>query len=620
MDAGTPCAPLFRFKDFEFDPHAGELRNKRQHVRLGERSLRVLLMLVEHPGKVVTREELRQTIWPGNTFVDFEDGLNHAVKNLREALGDSAEHPRFVETLPRHGYRFIAPVDVGAVREPPLGRRWPILLTAGALVAVVAALVGLNIGSLRGRILRQVGAIHESPLQIRSIAVLPLENLSRDPDQEYFADGMTDALITDLGKIGALRVISRTSVMVYKGKRKTLPEIAKELNVDAVVEGTVQRSVGRVRITAQLLDARNDRHLWAESYERDLREVLSLQGEIARAIAGEVKAKLTPDVATRLTRARPVNPEAFDLYLKGVDWGTRGDRKKALEYFQQAIEKDPNFARAHLGVAEHYRRLGHAVELGAVEAFGRARASARKALELDDSLAEAHIVLGDASWFGDWDWSGAERECRRALEVNPNSEFAHGGYGRCLSLLARHDEAIAEAKRVVEISPARPGSYYWLMEAYIFAGRYDQALDQRQKMLQLDPRADPLEDTAWAYRGKGMYKEAIAAFLSIPGPYASSPPLLAHLGHTYALSGNRAEAEKDIRKLVERTANEGVGAYEVAVVYAGLGENDRALEWLDRAYEMHDKGCAYLKINPPVDPLRSDPRFQALLRRMNFPP
>jgi tetratricopeptide (TPR) repeat protein len=223
-------------------------------------------------------------------------------------------------------------------------------------------------------------------------------------------------------------------------------------------------------------------------------------------------------------------------------------------------------------------------------------------------------------WFSDWNWSGAEREYKRALEVNPNSDIAHGAYGRCLSLLARHEEAIAEARRVVEISPALPRSYSWLMEAYILAHRYDQAFEQRQKMLQLDPRADPLENSAWAYRGKGMYQEAIATFLSIRGPYASSPPLLAHLGHTYALAGNRSEAEKIIQKLVAKSVNEGVGAYEVAVVYAGLGDTGRALGWLEKAYKAHEKGCAYLKVDYPMDPLRSDPRFQDLLRRMNFPP
>jgi TolB-like protein len=490
-----------------------------------------------------------------------------------------------------------------------------VALAAGGLVALVAALIGLNVAGLRDRALGVVGAVREPPLQIRSIAVLPLENLSRDPEQGYFADGMTEELITNLGRISALRVISRTSVMQYKGTKKPLPQIARELNVDAIVEGTVQRSENRVRITANLLHAPTDRHLWAETYKRDLRDVLALESEVARAIADEVKAKLTPQVQARLAHARPVDPEAHELYLKGSDWLNREDPKKALECFQQAIQKGPTFARGYLGISQAYGYLGNSFELASAEAFTKQKAFARKALELDDTLAEAHAALAHALWQGDWDWSGTERELRRALEINPNSEDAHEMYSFYLSMLDRPDEAVAEARNRLEINPLSASAYRWLGRAYYFALRHDEALAQYQKALQVRPDAELHLEFGWVYREKGMYKEAIAELLQVH----HSPIGFGHLGNAYARAGYKAEAHRAIQKLMEPSRH-GVRNYAAALVYAGLGEKDPAFEWLERAYRVHDQGMCYLKVDPPLDPLRSDPRFQDLLRRMNFPP
>jgi len=505
---------------------------------------------------------------------------------------------------------------VGAVHELPLRRWWSAVATATALLVVVALLIGLNVAGLRDRVLRSVGAVREPPPQIQSLAVLPLANLSGDKDQEYFADGMTEALISEVGQISALRVISHQSVMHYKGSDKPLTQIAQELKVDALIEGSVLRSGDRVRVTAQLIGAVPERHLWARSYERDLRDVLALQGEVAQAIAREVQVKLTPQEQTRLASARPVNPEAHGLYLKGSDSRGRGDSKKALEYFQQAIQKDPGFARGYLGIAQAYNDLGFIEEMGAVEAFSNQKAFARKALELDGSLAEAHVALADALYRGDWDWAGAERELNLALELNPNSELAHHTYSRYFRLLGRNQESIAEARRAVEINPLSAGSYLMLGMAYYSDRRYDEALPQFQKVQEITPQMSPHGELGSVYREKGMYKEALGQLLQLP----AGPLKLGELGDTYARMGNKAAAQAAIQKLVDSSAKNPVGTFEVAVVYAGLGEKDRAFEWLQSAYKVHDSEMCYLKSDPRLDPLHSDPRFQDLLRRMNFPP
>jgi serine/threonine protein kinase len=504
---------------------------------------------------------------------------------------------------------------VGAIHELPLRKWWPAVATATALLVVAALLIGLNVAGLRDRVLRSVGAVREPPPQIQSLAVLPLANLSGDKDQEYFADGMTEALISEVGQISALRVISRQSVMHYKGSDKPLTQIAQELKVDALIEGSVLRSGGRVRVTAQLIGAVPERHLWARSYERDLRDVLALQSEVAQAIAREVQVKLTPHEQTRLASARPVNPEAHQLYLKGSDSQGRGDQKKALEYFQQAIQKDPGFARAYLGMAWAYESLGVSVELPSVEAFAKVKAFARKALELDESLAEAHVLLADALFRGDWDWVGAERELNLALELNPNSDLAHDSYSRYFRLLGRYQESVAEARRAIEINPLSADPYVILGMAYYFGRRYDEALPQVQKAQQMAPSRLTHAVLGWVYREKGMYKEAVAELLQVP----DGSQKWGHLGNAYARAGQRAEAQRLLQKLIEQSKHK-VGAREAALVYAGLGEKDRAFEWLERAYKVHEGDMSFLKVDPPFDPLRSDPRFQDLLRRMNFPP
>ena len=506
MDPFSSSPHVFRFGVFELDFQSGELRKPGSTMRLQDKPLRILALLLEHPGEVVTREELQKRLWPDGIVVDFEHSINTAVKRLRIALGDDAEHPRFIETLPRHGYRFLVPVEGGPMRElllpttgrgaipeSPLRRHWVVAMAGGLVVAVVAVLFAFNVAGLRERVVRAVRAARESPLQIHSIAVLPFDNLSHDPEQEYFADGMTEELITNLGKISALRVISRTSVMQYKGTKKPLPQIARELNVDAIVEGTVQRSQNRVHITANLLHAPSDRHIWAESYERDLPDVLALQSEVGRAIAREVQVRLTPEENARLVHARPVNPEAYELYLQGqyhyYKWSP-GEFQKAITYFQKAIEADPKWAPAYAGLADSYGWLWMEGSLPPQEVLPRFNSALRTALEIDDTLPEVRYTLAVSAFYYRWDWDEAEREFKRALALNPNLVEARYEFAWFLTSMGRFAEGLTEAKLAVDRDPLSVTANLALGSMYHMARKYDQAIPQLRHTIELEPN-DP---------------------------------------------------------------------------------------------------------------------------------
>jgi TolB-like protein/DNA-binding winged helix-turn-helix (wHTH) protein/Tfp pilus assembly protein PilF len=639
---------LLRFGVFEVDLRTAELRKQGLKVKLHGQPFQILAMLLERPGEPVTREEIREKLWPEDTFVDFEHSINAAVKRLREALGDDTERPRYIETLPRRGYRFIGPVEAaapvpspvvpGAAVSPPPAetalpdkvevgagyrQNWRRLAMVGAvLVAVAAALFALNVAGLRGRLLTAMGARRSLPLpKIESIAVLPLENLSGDPQQEYFADGMTEELITNLGKISALRVISRTSVMRYKGTKKPLPEIARELNVDVIVEGTVLRSGNRVRVTANLLDANADRHLWAETYERNLRDVLSLQSEVARAITNEIQIKVTPQEQARLASARSVNPEAYQLYLKGRYYAGRGTKEgleMGVQYFNQAIAADPSYALAYDGLADDYW-LADEWTLSPRDAIPKAKEAAKKALELDDTLAEAHASLAVVNAFYDWDWAAAESEFKRSIELKPNYALAHELYGWYLALIGRTNEGIAESERSVELDPLSPEANSYLGYVLWVAHRNLQAIEQLRKTTDLDPNYwFAYEVLGLAYERQGQFPEAIAELqkaVRLAGIIAEPTVGLARV---YAVSGNRAEAQKLLETLKERSKETYVSPYLIAMICARLGERDQALAWLERAYQARSMFMIGLKLDPSFDSLRSDPRFQDLLRRMNF--
>jgi len=458
---------------------------------------------------------------------------------------------------------------------------------------------------------------------INSLAVLPLENLSRDPEQDYFADGMTEALLTELSKISALRVISRTSVMQFKGTKKTVPEIARELNVDAVIEGSVQREGDQVRITVQLIHGPTDRHVWADSYQRELRGILALQSEVAQAIAQEINIKVSADEAARLVHTRPVDPEAHEAYLKGrYYWNksTEEGLKKAIGYFNQAIEEDPSYAPAYAGLAESYALFGDFEILPPKEAYPRAQAAATKALELDDALAEAHTALGLVRLEYDRDWAAAEREFQRAIELNPSYPTAHQFYSWYLGAVLRPEECIAEARRALELDPLSVFRNADLGITLYLVGQYDRAIEQSQKALELDPNLDYAHWTlGLAYVQKAMYEEGIAHLEKAVTFSGSSPRYVASLGYAYAVAGRRHEARKILDKLNELSKHRYVSPYFIAAVYTGLGDKENALEWLEKAYQDHSGWLAYIKMQPEFAPLRSDPRFQDLLRRMNFP-
>ena len=621
-----------RFSVFEIDLRTGELRKQGLKVKLHRQPFQVLALLLERPGELVTREEIREKLWPGDTFIDFEHSVNSSIKKLRQALGDDPVTPRFIETLPRHGYRFIAPVEGGAlpelplptigtkaIQESPLRRHWVVAAAGGLVVALVAVLLALNVAGLRQRLVR-----HALPVpEIESIAVLPFENLSHDPEQEYFADGMTEELITNLGRISALRVISRTSVMRYKNTDKPLPEIARELNVDAVVEGTVQRSEDRVRITANLLHAPTDRHLWAESYERDLRDVLALQDEVARAITNEIQIKVTPQEHVRLGSARPVDPEAYKAYLKAStileNW-TLEDGRSAIKYFEQALERDPGFAPASAGLADAYVFLGRFHYLPANETFPEAKLAARRALALDANSAEAYASLCSVATFYDWDWEAAEIACRRAIELNPSYAHAHHMYSHYFISTGRFAESLRESRRYLELDPLSPAAKTHLGTHYKMAHQYDLAIEVLRGTVEMAPNfPDAYSELASSYIGKGAYQEAVpparkAVMLTGGKAY------LGVLAEAYAMSGRRSEATKILEEIRGVSRGRFVPAVTEVPVLIDLGERDRAIERLQRAFEEHDQLIPYLKVWYIFDPLRSDPRFQHLLRRMNFPP
>jgi TolB-like protein/Flp pilus assembly protein TadD len=454
------------------------------------------------------------------------------------------------------------------------------------------------------------------------VAVLPLHNLSHDPEQEYFSDGMTDELITDLAKVGSLRVISHTSVERYKETKRPLPEIARELGVDAVVEGTVMRSGDRVRITAQLIDARSDRHLWAESYERDLRDALALQGEVARDIATEIQIKVTTQERSPLASARPINPEAHEAYLKGrYFWNKRTEEgvRKGIDYFEQATRIDPNYAAAYAGLAESYVVLNGHRFLPPTQAFPKVHAAALKALEVDESLAEAHTSLGSYQWEYEWDKSGAEKEFRRAIELNPSYATAHQWYAEELAALGRGDEALAEIKRAQELDPlSLPVSVVagWIL--YV-EQNYDQAIAQFERTLEMDSNfAVAHLYLGRAYVQKGNLEQGIVEGQTATRLSGGHPFYMAWLGYAYARAGNRNEALRILHKLKVISGKKYVASHDVAAIYVGLGEKSKAIAWLNKAYDEHSYTVLQLGVEPEFDSLRSDPRFQNLVHRIGL--
>ena len=622
----TVVQPIFRFADFKVDTRSGELRKSGRKIRLPEQSFQILELLLDRAGEVVTREELHQRLWPAGTFVDFDAGLNNAVRKLRDALADPAESPRYIETLPRRGYRFIASVEAPPVAalEPTAAqapaRRAGFRLRLSGPGAPVAALVLAVLLALAVSGTRERWRGRSAPVKIESLAVLPFENLTGDDGQNYFVDGMSDALITKLAQVRALRVISRTSVMQYKRANKSLPRIAEELDVDAVVEGTVTRSGARVRVTAQLIHAPTDRHLWARSYERELRDVLALQGELAGAIAQAIEVKLQPEEQRRLSRTTAVQPDAYEAYLKGrFYWSERSPKGllKAVGYFQQAIERDPGYAPAHSGLSDAYRLFDLSGLAPPRESMPKAETAARKALALDDTLAEAHASLAGVLYRYHWDWEGADREFQLSLELEPNNAEGHRAYAIYLLTVRRHEEALAEARRARELSPLSLVINTELGTALVRAGRYDEAIDRLQKTLEIDPKfARAYATLAGAYDVKGDRPRAVALIEKSASLSGGAPH--PWLGYAYGVTGRRPEALEILARLEKLSREHYVSPQDFAVVYLGLGDKDQAMAWLEKAYA--ERAFELLGFSGALfDRLSDDPRFQDLRRRMRLP-
>jgi serine/threonine protein kinase/Tfp pilus assembly protein PilF len=488
---------------------------------------------------------------------------------------------------------------------------WTVAVVSLAVLGAVAAMFGL--GVFDGPASKPEGA------PIRSIAVLPLENLSGDPGQEFFVDGMTDSLIANLAKIRVLRVISRTSVMRFKGTTTPLPEIAAELGVDAVVEGSVVRAGDRVRVTAQLIEARTDQHLWAETYERDLTDILSLQGEVARAIAREIQVALTPLEEQRLAGGRSVDPAAYESYLMGhyhLKKETIEGARAAIRHFQAAIERDPNNALAHAGLAEVYGGWGGLLQVSD-DTEAMAEAAALRALEIDDALAEAHLALGFVRFYARWDWEGARQEIEKAIELNPSSAEAHHHFAHYLAAMGRTEEGLSENRRYLELDPLWPRPYECLGYHSMMARRFDRAREFYQKALEIDPTY------YYAHTGMGDFyvqqgrlEDAAASYRAAAG-LSDAPHAPASLAYVQAVSGNRHGAQEILDRLESEGAN--LSPAMLATIYAALGRNDEAIDWLEQAYQKKAWLLLFIRSHPWFDPLRDDPRFQDIVRRMNFP-
>ena len=637
---------VLRFGVFEVNLAARELRKHGTRMRLPGQPFAILAMLLEKPGEVFTREEMRERLWASDTFVDFEHGLNSAIKKLRAALGDSPENPRYIETIPRLGYRFVPPVEEilvapvvpahatderaathpNAARNSARGtdaRNWLIVLMAlSGLALILVPLISWDLAGLRGRLLGKSG----TP-PIHSLAVLPLHNLSADPTQEYFSDGMTDALITELAQVGSLKVISRASIMRYKKTDKSSPEIARELNVDGIIEGTVQRSGDHVHITAQLIHGPSDKHLWARGYDRELRDALQLEGEVAHDIVEEISANLARSSGRSPVSQYSLNVDAYDNYLRGRNYVRRmtgDDILKGLEFIEHSIQLDPNYAPAYAELSRAYQMLAAIGHFPPGQVLPKAKAAAMKSLALDEKLAEAHDVLGLIYGEYEWDWAAEERELKRAIQLDPNSSLAHSNYAVHLLTLRHQTEGIQQINTALELDPFAPWQHSIASYVFLGARQYDPAIREARRAVEIDPSfALGHELLAGALGAKGMFGEALTEwlrYLSLDGDAQLARELEGATkkisspgdpGHKLALITLSYYQRKSKTRYVE--------ALIIAGAYIDLGDKDRTLEWLNKAYQERSTGLCTALLVPSWDPLRSDPRFQDLLRRMNLP-
>jgi TolB-like protein/DNA-binding winged helix-turn-helix (wHTH) protein/Tfp pilus assembly protein PilF len=616
---------FYDFDGFRIDIQRRRLLRNGEPIPIKPKALETLLTLVENRGRVVEKDDLIKRLWP-DTAVE-EANLTQNVFVVRKTLGEASGEQKFVATLARRGYQFVGEVravtaeDDQTVLESERAttlnsflRRNRIAL-AVLTIAVVAVAVALAARWSRWR--SAGGASH-----ISAIAVLPFRNVSADPEQEYFADGMTDAVIADLASISALRVVSRQSVIRYKTSQRSMRDIARELGVDALIEGSVSRAAGRIRVTVQLVDGRTDDHLWAHSYDRDLADVLSLQGELAQAVADGVRVTVTERESARLVKRRPVDPGAYDLYLRGLYfWGRRGEEGllKSLDYYQRAIASDPTFALAYAGMALTYNPLAVEGSMPAADARPRLRAAAEKALALDPGLMEAHMALATVTAHG-WNWQEGERAWIEILDRSPNNATARLWHGWLLESVGRFSEALAERERAVAADPLSLQNNSSLGANLRLIDRDRDAVARFQLTLELDPHFPAAHSgLGWTYLEMGRVEEGIGALEEAVRLSNGNIRALAALGHGFGVAGRSAEARAILQTLEQRSRQRYIAPLLLAWVHAGLGQRDAAFERLEEAYREGSPGLLHIKADPPLQSLRTDPRFRQLLLRMNLP-
>ena len=640
---GAASANSFRFgDDFELDLRAYELRRSDQSLKLPRIPMEVLLLLLEQRGQLVTREQIVHRIWGKDVFVDTDNSINAAIRKIRQVLDDDPEQPRFLQTVTGKGYRFIAPIQTTGISlvpraldertpspsEPVFGdsaparmKSYPRLWALSLGIAIImAAATGAYWHRFRPR-------AHSHAAGGRTmLAVLPFENFTGDAGQDYFSDGMTEEMITQLGRLDPrhLAVIARTSVMHYKHSQEQLDQIGRELGVQYVLEGSVRRDSGKVRITAQLIQTKDQTHLWAQEYDRELKDLLVLQGEIAREIADQIQITLRdhkPIEPPTQPALSPQTYEAYDLYLKGqYFWNKRtvAGFQRAIDYFQQAVAKDPNYARAYADLANSYALLSAYSMARSTEFMPKARAAALRALQLDESLPQAHTALALIVQNYDWDWQTAEKEYRRAIELNPNYATAHHWYAEHLALLGRFDEALRESEQAKKLDPlsliiaADNGAILY------FSRQYDRAIEQFRAVLEMDPNFPRAHLLVFAYAQKGQFAEALSDIEKWDGIDDRTRSLM--LAYVYGRSGQAAQARYALEKLQELNRRQKMDPAMILYAYLGMGNKEQSFDWLEKAYAQHSNALTVLKVDPIYDPLRSDPRFQDLLHRVGLAP
>jgi len=625
--------PPIRFGVFEVDLQAGELRRQGAKVKLQRQPFELLAMLLERPGEVVTREEIQKRLWPADTFVDFDRGLNRTTNRLRESLGDEADSPRFIETLPRRGYRFIAPVanrnEGGQVAEPvpapadavptngsPHSPRFDrVRLRIGFLIAI-AAIALLVVAAWFAFFRTRAGAIE-------SVAVLPFSNGSSDSNAEYLSDGITESLINNLSQLPNLRVMARSTVFRYKGKDADPQKIGNDLHVQTVLSGRLLQQGNVLIIQVELMDVKTGVQLWGGQFNRSAEDVLALQEDLSQEIAEKLRLKLTGEQKQRLAKRNTEDAEAYRSYLKGrYYWNKRSPEgmQKAANYFQQAIDKDPAYALAYAGLADTYVYLSFFNMVPPRDAMPRAKAAAAKALEVDDHLAEAHVSLGYISYTYDWDWPAAGKHFDQALALDPAYTRAHIFYPFYLSSRGESQEAVAVAKSALDLDPASPSLSHSLAVQFYLTRQFDQAIEQCHKTLEMDPNFGVAYAVlGQAYLAKGMNSEAAPVLEKYSALSQGSADALALLGYSQARRGEKSQALRTIEELKATSKNNFVPAFYFALVYTALEDKDQAFMWLEKGYDERFARFAYLKLEALWDPLRSDDRFNALVRRVGIP-